>query len=244
MRVVRGDGGSPREAAEPPGPTVQTLIDEAASGGQLTVTRVVVPAGGDMREHDHGESQALLVPLAGELVITSGSDHEIISLGTIALLERGERVRLTNQTSEPCTVVMVFTPGADRTGPMLQGSSRQRVGEAAAGLRWVPAGPVDQLDDDAAVHRDLDGHPVCVARSDGMVYAMLDECSHGQVELSEGDVADGHVECWLHGSRFDLATGVPTGPPATQAVPVYPVRITGDGIEIALPALPESGPRA
>ncbi len=244
MRVVRGDGGSPRQAPQSPGPTVETLIDEAASGGQLTVTQVVVPAGGDMREHDHGESQALLVPLAGELVITSGSHHEIISLGTVALLERGERVRLTNQTSEPCTVVMVFTPGDARTGTILERNSGQTAGKASAGMRWVPAGPVDQLDDDAAVHMDLAGHPVCVARSDGMVYAMLDECSHGQVELSEGDVADGHVECWLHGSRFALATGLPTGPPATQAVPVYPVRITAAGIEVALPATPEGGPYA
>ena len=68
------------------------------------------------------------------------------------------------------------------------------------------------------------------------VYAMLDECSHGQVELSEGDVEDGYIECWLHGSRFDLTTGVPAGPPATRPVPVYPVRITDGFIEVALSA--------
>ncbi len=65
---------------------------------------------------------------------------------------------------------------------------------------------------------------------------MLDECSHGQVELSEGDVEDGYIECWLHGSRFDLTTGVPAGPPATRPVPVYPVRITDGFIEVALSA--------
>jgi len=67
------------------------------------------------------------------------------------------------------------------------------------------------------------------------VYAMLDECSHEQGELSGGEVEDGGVECWLHGSRFDLTTGVPTGPPATRPAPVYPVRITGTGIHVALP---------
>jgi len=68
------------------------------------------------------------------------------------------------------------------------------------------------------------------------VHALLDECSHGQVALSDGDVEDGFVECWLHGSRFDLLTGKPTGPPATVPVPIYPVRITGGVIEVALPA--------
>ena len=36
------------------------------------------------------------------------------------------------------------------------------------------------------------------------------------------------VECWLHGSRFDLATGVPIGLPANRPVPTYPVKIDGD----------------
>jgi 3-phenylpropionate/trans-cinnamate dioxygenase ferredoxin subunit len=42
------------------------------------------------------------------------------------------------------------------------------------------------------------------------------------------------VECWLHGSRFDLRTGKPTGLPATEAVPVYSVRIDGDDIYVAV----------
>lgn len=49
--------------------------------------------------------------------------------------------------------------------------------------------------DDSAVHADLAGHPVCLAGSGRVVHALLDECSHGQVALSEGDVEDGFVEC-------------------------------------------------
>lgn len=107
---------------------------------------------------------------------------------------------------------------------------------AAQSPRWVPAGALAELADNSAVHADLAGHPVCLVRSDGVVHALLDECSHGQVALSDGDVEDGFVECWLHGSRFDLLTGKPTGPPATAPVPIYPVRITGGVIEVALPA--------
>ena len=44
--------------------------------------------------------------------------------------------------------------------------------------------------------------------------------------LSEGEVDGCTLECWLHGSRFDLRTGKPTGPPASVAVPVYPVQVT------------------
>jgi 3-phenylpropionate/trans-cinnamate dioxygenase ferredoxin subunit len=107
-----------------------------------------------------------------------------------------------------------------------------------ADLVWVAAGRLDQLGDDTAVHADLAGYPVCLARSHGLVHALLDVCSHGQVALSDGDVEEGQVECWRHGSRFELATGVPTGPPATRPVPVYSVRVVEGGIEVAVPAIP------
>jgi len=93
---------------------------------------------------------------------------------------------------------------------------------------------VDQLDDGAAVHLEIDGYPICLVRSDGTFHALLDECSHGQVELSDGEVNGRYVECWMHGSRFDLVTGIPTGPPATRAVPVYPVRVVGSQVEVSL----------
>jgi 3-phenylpropionate/trans-cinnamate dioxygenase ferredoxin subunit len=48
-------------------------------------------------------------------------------------------------------------------------------------------------------------------------------------------VYDHTVECWLHGSCFDLRSGKPTGPPATAAVPTYQVKIDGDDVLVALP---------
>ena len=60
----------------------------------------------------------------------------------------------------------------------------------------------------------------------GELFALSDVCSHAEVPLSEGEVYDRTVECWLHGSWFDLRTGAPTGPPATEPVPVYPVKVS------------------
>jgi len=117
-------------------------------------------------------------------------------------------------------------------------SSRAALPFPSASRVWVAAGPLHRLAEDTAVHVELAGHPVCLARSRGAVHALLDECTHGQVALSDGDVEDGQVECWLHGSRFDLTTGIPTGPPATRPVAVYPVRIIGGGIEVAVPTGP------
>jgi 3-phenylpropionate/trans-cinnamate dioxygenase ferredoxin subunit len=64
------------------------------------------------------------------------------------------------------------------------------------------------------------------------VFAIRDECSHGRVRLSEGDVdaSSCAIECYLHGSMFDLRTGAALNLPATQPVPVYPCVIEDDQI--------------
>jgi 3-phenylpropionate/trans-cinnamate dioxygenase ferredoxin subunit len=80
-------------------------------------------------------------------------------------------------------------------------------------------------------HRvEVDGVPVSIVRSEGDYFAIYDICSHANVSLSEGEVEDTTIECWLHGSRFDLLSGRPTALPATQPVPVYPVKVDGDDI--------------
>ncbi|QOR72233.1 non-heme iron oxygenase ferredoxin subunit [Ruania alkalisoli] len=79
----------------------------------------------------------------------------------------------------------------------------------------------------------VDGSPVeiALARSeDGDYYALSDICSHGQVSLSEGEVEGATIECWLHGSTFDLSTGRPLSLPATRPVPTYPVSYDGDRV--------------
>lgn len=80
----------------------------------------------------------------------------------------------------------------------------------------------------------LDGVPISVVRSDGEIYAIYDVCSHQEVSLAEGEVEDGTIECWLHGSAFDLRTGAPTSLPATKPVPVYPTKLDGDDVFVSL----------
>ena len=69
---------------------------------------------------------------------------------------------------------------------------------------------------------------VAVVRTAESVYAIDDRCSHADVSLSEGEVVDCTIECWLHGSAFDLVTGEPLSPPAVTAVRVFPVRLSED----------------
>ncbi|EDY43778.1 non-heme iron oxygenase ferredoxin subunit [Streptomyces sp. SPB074] len=93
---------------------------------------------------------------------------------------------------------------------------------------------VADLEEDTPKRVELDGTPVAVVRTGGQVFAINDICSHANVSLSEGEVEDCQIECWLHGSAFDLRTGKPSGLPATRPVPVYPVQIDGDDVLVSL----------
>jgi 3-phenylpropionate/trans-cinnamate dioxygenase ferredoxin subunit len=74
----------------------------------------------------------------------------------------------------------------------------------------------------------LAGTAVAVVRDeDGDLHAIGDTCTHAEISLAEGDVDGCSIECWLHGSRFDLRTGEPTSLPAIRPVPVFPLTVDG-----------------
>jgi 3-phenylpropionate/trans-cinnamate dioxygenase ferredoxin subunit len=100
-------------------------------------------------------------------------------------------------------------------------------------MSFVRACGVADVASGAALAVDVDGPVttrVAVVRDGEDWYAVEDECSHAAIPLSEGDVEGCEIECWLHGSRFDLRTGKPSGPPATEPVAVYAVRVDGDDV--------------
>jgi 3-phenylpropionate/trans-cinnamate dioxygenase ferredoxin subunit len=102
-------------------------------------------------------------------------------------------------------------------------------------LTFVRACAVADVAKGHAVPVQLDGTEIAVVHGeDGGFYAVYDECSHQSVPLSEGEVDGCTLECWLHGSRFDLRTGKPIGPPATEPVPVYPVEVRDGDIYVNL----------
>lgn len=71
-----------------------------------------------------------------------------------------------------------------------------------------------------------------VRDGDGNWHAIGEHCTHGDVSLVDGEIENGSIECWLHGSQFDLTTGAPLQLPATKSVPVYTVRIDDDFVYI------------
>ncbi|GAA1156565.1 non-heme iron oxygenase ferredoxin subunit [Ornithinicoccus hortensis] len=94
---------------------------------------------------------------------------------------------------------------------------------------------LQDLPEVGAVRADFDGRMVTIARdSRGEVHAFDDTCTHENISLAEGEVDGTSIECWLHGSRFDMVSGRPTSLPATQPVVVHTVKIQGDDVYVAI----------
>ena len=94
--------------------------------------------------------------------------------------------------------------------------------------------PVDEVAKGVVISAEVDGVELAIVHADDdNFYAVRDECSHASIKLSEGEVDGCTIECWLHGSRFDLRTGEPSGLPATEPVAIFPVEIRDGNIYVS-----------
>jgi 3-phenylpropionate/trans-cinnamate dioxygenase ferredoxin component len=91
---------------------------------------------------------------------------------------------------------------------------------------------LSDLDDGKPFAVEVGDVPVVLVRQGDQVYALRDECSHAELALSEGEVTPKGLECWLHGSCFDLRTGAPSSPPATEPVDLFGVTIIDGNVHV------------
>lgn len=106
-----------------------------------------------------------------------------------------------------------------------------------ADAAFVKVAQLDDLSPGEMMVVEVGDDRILLANVDGNVHAIDDTCSHAYASLSEGDMSGQEVECPLHGAAFDLVSGQPVSPPATDGVRVYELRIEGQDILLG-PAKP------
>ena len=95
---------------------------------------------------------------------------------------------------------------------------------------------VEDMDPGTSRRFDVGHHRIALVRIGDDFYAIGDRCSHANVSLAEGDVVaeDCEIECYKHGSHFDLRTGAALSLPATKAVPTYDVDVDGGDVFVVI----------
>ena len=90
---------------------------------------------------------------------------------------------------------------------------------------WTQVAAKADVPEDGTYPATLNGEPVCLYNVDGEIFATHDICTHGNANLSEGFVVDGHIECPFHQGMFDIRTGAASAAPCSVAIRIYPVKV-------------------
>jgi 3-phenylpropionate/trans-cinnamate dioxygenase ferredoxin component len=101
---------------------------------------------------------------------------------------------------------------------------------------YYPICSVEELPSGERLFLELDNDPIVIFNLAGQFFAIADVCTHDQGPLGEGDIEDRQIICPRHGARFDIQTGAVLTLPAVRGVPVYPVRVVDDMIEVGIEA--------
>ena len=87
----------------------------------------------------------------------------------------------------------------------------------------VAVARLDQVRQGEPLPVDAQGTALALFNLDGTLYALADSCTHEYSPLSQGEILDGAVECFMHGAQFDIRTGKVLALPAVQPVKTYDV---------------------
>ena len=66
-------------------------------------------------------------------------------------------------------------------------------------------------------------------------FVVDDNCSHADARLSEGRLRGHRIMCPIHGAAFDVRDGKVLGKPAVRPIASFPVRVTGEDVEVGIP---------
>ena len=81
---------------------------------------------------------------------------------------------------------------------------------------------------------ELEDRSLLICRINGAWHALDNLCTHAYAKLTDGRLRGVKLICPLHGGVFDCRTGAAIGRPAVLPLRVYPVRIVGDRVEVAI----------
>ncbi len=82
---------------------------------------------------------------------------------------------------------------------------------------------------------DVEGRSILLCRSSAGLFASDNLCSHAFSHLEGGRVKGASLFCPLHGVRFNLRNGRPSGNLTRRSLAVYPVQVEGGEIFVDLP---------
>ena len=97
---------------------------------------------------------------------------------------------------------------------------------------FVRVAGTDDVPPGQATMVEVNGREIAIFNVGGAFHAIDNMCTHVGGPLCEGELSGAEVTCPWHGAVFDVTTGDVLGPPASEGVSRYNVRIDGSNVEV------------
>jgi nitrite reductase/ring-hydroxylating ferredoxin subunit len=97
---------------------------------------------------------------------------------------------------------------------------------------WLYGIQTDVLHEGKIICKRLGDKKILITKSGGEVFACGSVCPHQGFSMENGLVFDKEITCTEHSWSFSLETGQLTYPGSGPRIPVYPIRVVEDRIEV------------
>jgi 3-phenylpropionate/trans-cinnamate dioxygenase ferredoxin subunit len=92
-------------------------------------------------------------------------------------------------------------------------------------MQWINVAAANEIGEAQSVSVAAGSLMIAVIRSEGLLYAIEDVCTHDGEALTGGGIEDRQIICPRHGARFCLRTGEALTPPAYEPVRVFETKL-------------------
>ena len=103
---------------------------------------------------------------------------------------------------------------------------------------WIDVAAVDEFPPGSCRVVNAEDAYIAVFNLDGRFYAIENNCTHEDADLSDGQVEGEEIVCPLHGARFSIITGIVMGPPAYENLRTFPVHVADGRVQVSTEAAP------
>jgi nitrite reductase/ring-hydroxylating ferredoxin subunit len=104
---------------------------------------------------------------------------------------------------------------------------------------WHPIFKKEELEPGKILCKNVADKKILVMQSGSEIFSCGAICPHQGVSMENGWVFDDEITCPEHSWVFSLRDGSLTWPGSGPRIPIYPVRISEEMVEVEIPELPE-----
>ena len=101
-------------------------------------------------------------------------------------------------------------------------------------MSWHPIELPSPLASREKVSISLEDREILVCRVDDQYFALSTRCTHSAWPLVNEPIEGMEIVCTLHGARFDIRDGCPSGGPASKPLSSYPIELRDGELYVRL----------